>query len=270
MVTNSYNSKLIDDSKSNTKAVDFAKMYLGSDGVVTDYASNYDSFIYNKSLIDTKYAFNKAIVIKDNTCVILPIDKWCDYEGEQLQLSIKDGPVVLSACYDTFLVNDSKSEIKAEDVAKALSENVYDLSKDYKFDGFFNGTIVDLARGFSNAIFSSDGSASSFPIKKWCDYEGEQLQVIMPNNDVLLSSSMMLDFVNGGNDSINASVLGELYSMGGKMVDKSLGNHDSEIYNKQLVDFNQTFDYALKVVNGNVTIIPINKWKDFDNSDGEE
>ena len=40
--------------------------------------------------------------------------------------------------------------------------------------------------------------------------------------------------------------------------------------NKYILDFEQKFTYALKVVDGNVTIIPLQKWKDYYNSDGSE
>lgn len=270
----SYNSKLINDEFSNTKAQDFASYYVGNDGNVTDLSTNVKiNGAFNKDIIDTKLGFNKAIIIKDNSVLILPISKWCDYEGEQLQLQIENGPLVVTAAYDTILINDISSTTKALDIAKSLSSNVIDLSADYTYDSpiIYNGTIIDLNYGFTNGIISNDNSATALKINKWCDYEGEQLQIELPNGDVILTSSIFLDLLNGGTSSLNAtSLAGDYINENGKLIDKSNGNYESSIYNTYLLDTELKFQYALKVINGNVTIIPLKKWQDFANTDGNK
>lgn len=228
---------------------------------------------FNKDIIDTKLGFNKAIIIKDNSVLILPISKWCDYEGEQLQLQIENGPLVVTAAYDTILINDISSTTKALDIAKSLSSNVIDLSADYTYDSpiIYNGTIIDLNYGFTNGIISNDNSATALKINKWCDYEGEQLQIELPNGDVILTSSIFLDLLNGGTSSLNAtSLAGDYINENGKLIDKSNGNYESSVYNTCLLDTELKFQYALKVINGNVTIIPLKKWQDFANTDGNK
>ena len=270
----SYNSKLVNDEFSNTKAQDFASYYVGNDGNVTDLSTNVKiNGVFNKDIIDTKLGFNKAIIIKDNSVLILPISKWCDYEGEQLQLQIENGPLVVTAAYDTILINDISSTTKALDIAKSLSSNVIDLSADYTYDSpiIYNGTIIDLNYGFTNGIISNDNSATALKINKWCDYEGEQLQIELPNGDVILTSSIFLDLLNGGTSSLNAtSLAGDYINENGKLIDKSNGNYESSIYNTYLLDTELKFQYALKVINGNVTIIPLKKWQDFANTDGNK
>lgn len=272
----SYNSKLIYDKQSDITAQEFAQYYVGSDGKITDLSSSakeIDGFNYD--LIDTKYGFNKAIVIKDNSAVILPISQWCDYEGEQLQLQIENGPLIVTAAYDTILINDIESQTKANDIASALvpPNNVVDLSYGYNYDSqiLFNGTIIDLEYGYSNAIISNDNSSTSLRINKWGDYEGEQLQIELPNGDVILTSSIFLDLLNGGSESLNASSLALSYiNENGKIIDKSQGNHDNFSFNKYILDTELKFQYALKVINGNVTIIPLKEWRDFANTDGNK
>lgn len=270
----SYNSKLINDEFSNTKAQDFASYYVGNDGNVTDLSTNVKiNGAFNKDIIDTKLGFNKAIIIKDNSVLILPISKWCDYEGEQLQLQIENGPLVVTAAYDTILINDISSTTKALDIAKSLSSNVIDLSADYTYDSpiIYNGTIIDLNYGFTNGIISNDNSATALKVNKWCDYEGEQLQIELPNGDVILTSSIFLDLLNGGTSSLNAtSLAGDYINENGKLIDKSNGNYESSVYNTYLLDTELKFQYALKVINGNVTIIPLKKWQDFANTDGNK
>lgn len=269
LILSSYHSKLVYDGESKISANEFASSYVSSSGKVVDLSSDID-IDFNYDLFDTEYKFDKAIIKKDNSVVILPITEWRDYEGEQLQIKIFNGPTIVTAAYDTILIDDSKSKIKAIDVAEGLSENVIDLSSGYNLNDNYNRTVFDFNNGFSNVIFSNDNSSSILPITEWCDYEGEQLQVVLDSGDIILSSSMMLDLVNGGTSKINASILGENYVFDGKVIDKSNGNVQEYGYNKTFFDFEQSFKYALKVVNGNVTIIPLQKWKDFYNTDGGE
>ncbi len=74
----------------------------------------------NYSLVEFKYDFNKAIIINGNKVTIVEIEKWSDYEGEQLQLITKDGLILVTSSFDTKLVNDKNSEIKAEDIARTI------------------------------------------------------------------------------------------------------------------------------------------------------
>lgn len=269
MILSSYNSKLIYDGESKISAHDFASSYVGSDGNVIDLAGDIDTG-FNYDFIDMEFDFNKAIIFKEDSVVILPISEWCDYEGEQIQLKVVNGPTMVTAAYDTILLNDVTSKIKAIDIASALGKNVVDLADGYNQDGFFNKTVLDFNNGFTNVVFSNDNTSAILKIKEWCDYEGEQLQVKLDNGDVILSSSMMLDLINGGTSSINASFLGENYVNDGKVIDKSNGDISSEFYNRTVLDFNNSFNYALKVIDGNVTIIPLESWKDFYNNDGGE
>ncbi len=271
----SFNSKLIFDVYSDTKASDFAKWYVGEDGNVVDLsASAANSSGFNYTLVDTKYGFNKAIVMKDDAIVILPIDKWCDYEGEQLQLEITDGPTMVTDSYHTILVNDIESELKADQIAEYLCPNgkITDLSAKYKYDTqiYFNGTILDLNNGFTKGIFSNDNTASAVNIDKWNDYEGEQLQIKLDTGDVILASSMLLNLMNGGSKDINASTLVDMYTTSDKVVDYVNGDCSSSLYNKYVFDTEVKFTYALKVVDGNVTIIPLKEWEDFYNTDGKK
>lgn len=50
----------------------------------------------NKQIVDTTYTFNKAIIrLQDNSIVSGEIDSWKDYDGDQLQIKMKDGTTYL-------------------------------------------------------------------------------------------------------------------------------------------------------------------------------
>lgn len=269
-----YNSKLLYDKESKTTAFDFASYYVGTDGKVTDFSyTDEEAQSFNYDIIDTKYGFNKAIVLKEGGAIIFPITKWCDYEGEQLQLTIENGPMIVTAAYDTILINDIESKTKAIDIAKSLLSDgqVKDLTEGYNYDSqiTFNGTILDFAYGFPSGIISNSNSATALQITKWDDYEGEQLQIELPTGDIILTSSMFLDLLNGGTEEVNASTIARDYiNEYGKIIDYANNDHSSRKHNKNLVDTTLSFKYALKIIDGNVTIIPLKKWQDFANTDG--
>ena len=267
VLLSSYNSKLFYDKQSNTKAEEFAKMYVGSDGEVSKLGEDIDVDHFNYDILDLNYNFNKIVIFKDKTAVILPISEWCDYEGEQLQVKVVGGPTMVTAAYDSILINDTRSQSKAYDVASKISDRVIDYSAGLPSkEGFFNRTILDLKYGFNNGVVSNNNSASSIPMSKWCDYEGEQLQVVMPNGDIMLTSSIFLDMLNGGSEKINANTLVSDYAE--KNITKVEDPISTVGFNKQILDFEYGFNYALHIENGNVTILPLKGWKDYYNSDG--
>lgn len=74
----------------------------------------------NQQVIDVKLKFNKAIIFREDTATIVDVKKWDDYDGEQLQLITPDGLIIITSSYDTKLINDEDSELKAEDVARSI------------------------------------------------------------------------------------------------------------------------------------------------------
>ena len=74
----------------------------------------------NQQVMDVKLKFTKAIIFHDDSAVIVDVKYWDDYEGEQLQLITPDGLIIITSSYDTKLINDEKSLLKAEDVARSI------------------------------------------------------------------------------------------------------------------------------------------------------
>ena len=271
VLLSSYNSKLFYDKQSNMKAEDFAKMYTGSDGELTVIGAEIETNnLFNYDIFDFQFRFNKVIIFKDNKAIILPVSQWKDYEGEQLQIKVLNGPTILTAAYDSILVDDTYSTTSAYDLAIGIADEVIDLTVGKKLnDNFYNKTIIDLVYGFGNGVISNDNSATSIPIKNWNDYEGEQLQVIFPNEDVMLTSSIFLDMINDGTNDLNANSLADYYSVS-KVIHNATNLTSHIRFNKQLIDLKMGFNYALHVENGNVTIIPLSRWKDYYNSNGQK
>ena len=62
----------------------------------------------NMDMIDTNYTFDYAIVeFPDGDVRTIEISKWTDYEdGEQIQITAKDGTVYLVSSFNCVLVRD--------------------------------------------------------------------------------------------------------------------------------------------------------------------
>lgn len=70
----------------------------------------------NKTVLDTNYTFDTAIITIAGETHKVKIDKWCDYEGEQLQLVLKDGSKILVSSYNTILIKTDNGESELLDL----------------------------------------------------------------------------------------------------------------------------------------------------------
>ena len=59
----------------------------------------------NRTVFDTKYKFEKAHIRVNDVWFDVDVDKWCDYDGEQLQLILTDGTVMIIHSRDCILYN---------------------------------------------------------------------------------------------------------------------------------------------------------------------
>lgn len=67
----------------------------------------------NRTLFDTNYTFNKAIITIGDQTYCYDIKSWKDYEGEQLQITLEDGSTILVSSYNTILINTNDSGTSA-------------------------------------------------------------------------------------------------------------------------------------------------------------
>ena len=59
----------------------------------------------NKTVFDTKYKFEKAHIRINDEWFDVNVNKWNDYEGEQIQLILTDGSVIVIHGRDCILYN---------------------------------------------------------------------------------------------------------------------------------------------------------------------
>lgn len=58
----------------------------------------------NRQIIDTTYTYNYAIINTGGSSITVYVDKWKDYEGEQLQIVATDGTVYLTSAENCVLI----------------------------------------------------------------------------------------------------------------------------------------------------------------------
>jgi len=66
----------------------------------------YPRIMGNKTFLDTKCKYTKAITSINGEKLEIDIDTWNDYEGEQLQIIGKDGKVYLVSSFNTMLIGE--------------------------------------------------------------------------------------------------------------------------------------------------------------------
>ena len=137
----------------------------------------------NRTVFDTKYGFDKALVLGDDTSIIMNVSEWKDYSGEQLQLITNDGLAVLSSAFDTNCFYGKSDKYNANEVASSaisLDGEVYDLAEQTN-DIVFNKDLWDTNWAFNKSAIFNGNRAVILSVSEWKDYSGEQLQVITPD-----------------------------------------------------------------------------------------
>ena len=74
----------------------------------------------NMDLLDTQYTFNKAVILHKDNAVIVEIEKWVDYDGEQIQITTKDGLVFLVNSDNVYPLDTRNTDITEEEFARSL------------------------------------------------------------------------------------------------------------------------------------------------------
>jgi hypothetical protein len=262
ILTSVYTTMLVSDHLSNMKAFDLASMLVG-DGKVTDLAGNYSNPYYNKQFFDFKNIFNKAIMMGDESNGIYSLDSWRDYDGEQLQLKIQDGPTQVNSTFNTLLVDDrSGKEITASVIANALNDKVVDNSFESNNDSWYNKQIFDFNYAFQNATITNGDTSLTLPIKTWDDYDGEQLQLNFKNGVSILSSSVDSRMTAPGKKNISVDDIAKSISSVQYNIDSNYVLNSS--YNKVIFDTKYSFPYALVVNDDSIMILSLDSWRDYE------
>lgn len=69
----------------------------------------------NYKMMDTNYEFHRVHTTFDGvTYKCYEINSWTDYEGEQIQVDIKDYGIVLVSSYNSYLIKDKCPYCDAE------------------------------------------------------------------------------------------------------------------------------------------------------------
>lgn len=182
---------------------------LVQEGNSSNLDPNYSQTGFNKQIFDTKYSYPYALVVNDNSIMILSVDSWRDYAGgEQLQLTLADKTTTfLTTAYDTKLINLGDSGLTILEVASWFtdgSKNIVDLSYNQKANGKFNYQIFDTHFHFNYAIAINGDVATVIPITKWVDYEEnkdsdgdytEQLQITLKDGEKIYSDNTNIKLV---------------------------------------------------------------------------
>lgn len=138
----------------------------------------------NKEVFDVQYKFTNAYVKVGEDWIDVEVKKWTDYEGEQIQLTLKDGTVLVVNSMNLILYNGTlptgKTAFEQRVIADACNELDVDtngatlrlVSSEYVnwLECDVNNYILTLADG-SQWLVGARENADGF----YCDVESEVL-----------------------------------------------------------------------------------------------
>ena len=95
---------------SNESLRGYAEALQDSDDKIMYYDHNLNiGKAFNKKLFDFARTFNKAIILKDESALIVDLSTWRDYEDDKIQVKLTDGTCILTEVDKLKLVNDEQA-----------------------------------------------------------------------------------------------------------------------------------------------------------------
>lgn len=269
ILTASYKTDFINNNQNEKLAETYAEEIIDEEGVLSYYEKPTDeNENFNYQIFDFQQVFDKAIILQNDRAVIIPVAKWTDYNGEQIQVITPENAVLLLSVYHTILVRDYKSNKKAIDLAEMLVGEggvVTDLAGNYENTTFWNKQFADLKFAYNKAIKLGDDSDCLMALNRWTDFEdGEQFQIDVINGGIHVCASfntILINDVNGKNVTAEKIIAG----LNPNFINYAQGiNNNPGWFNQQFFDFNYSFQDAL-ISNGSTgTVLPIKEWCDYD------
>ena len=158
----------------------------------------------NQTVLDTKYGFDKALILGDDSAIILDVEQWKDYSGEQIQLTTNDNFVLLTSSFDTNCFYGNSDNYSINNIANSaiVNDEVYHLTEDNTKNKTYNKDIFDTNWTFNKSITFNGNKALILPVGFWNDYSGEQLQLNFNDNSDILSSFVNVTLVSPKTDGI--------------------------------------------------------------------
>ena len=157
----------------------------------------------NRDMLDTNKSFSFALIVADDheSGLALGLSKYKNYEGEQQQLILDDGTVLLTSSYNTTLVRNKTSLTMKEYAEGYLQEGaeITTISKESKKG--FNKDILDTQFTYDKAICLEGNNAVIYNISQWTDYEtDDQIQLKLEDDSYVLVGIPDVILVREGKD----------------------------------------------------------------------
>ena len=135
-----------------------------------------------------------------------------------------------------------------------------------------NKQVVDLKKSFNVAVENNEGIISVVGIHNYRDYVGSQVEYVTNDNLRILSSTLQTQLVKSESaDNLDRYVSSLTHNQSDIIYyDELQGgaiSFDEDAWNKDIVGGHYTYNKALILSDHYVTIIPIKKWKDYEEDD---
>lgn len=144
----------------------------------------------NKDKLDMNKSFNFAVIMAEDkdSALLVGIDAYSTYSGEQEQIILDDGSVLLASSFNMKLFRN-EGDISSEEHARAFITADGEITKiSEESNKRINRDWIDTVYTYHKAIIMTGNTAVIYDIDQWCTYaDDDTVQIKLDDGSYILT-----------------------------------------------------------------------------------
>ena len=144
----------------------------------------------NKDKLDMNKSFNFAVIMAEDkdSALLVGIDAYSTYSGEQEQIILDDGSVLLASSFNMKLFRN-EGDISSEEHARAFITEDGEITKiSEESNKRINRDWIDTVYTYHKAIIMTGNTVVIYDIDQWCSYaDDDTVQIKLDDGSYILT-----------------------------------------------------------------------------------
>ncbi len=144
----------------------------------------------NKDKLDMNKSFNFAVIMTEDkdSALLVGIDAYSTYSGEQEQIILDDGSVLLASSFNMKLFRN-EGDISSEEHARAFITEDGEITKiSEESNKRINRDWIDTVYTYHKAIIMTGNTVVIYDIDQWCSYaDDDTVQIKLDDGSYILT-----------------------------------------------------------------------------------